>query len=140
MPIMYDILVICGIIQFIIYFDKFFNFVFKQLMLNMCILKTELSWWMGVFIWLTFGSKIGFLIFNNLFLKLVFYMSCIIISCKITTLSKECKCDNVTWMLSIFNCTCLVVDKGLLSSDQMFVLGISSQLNRMMGPMVLDIY
>jgi len=32
-------------------------------------------------------------------------MSCIVISCKTTSLFNEHKCDNVTYMLYILNCT-----------------------------------
>jgi hypothetical protein len=35
---------------------------------------------------------------------------------------KECKCDNVIYMLCILSCTCQAIDKSLSPNVQMFVL------------------
>jgi hypothetical protein len=64
--------------------------------------------------------EVGITIFIGDFLNSIFFMFCMVRSCRIISPAMECKHDNVMHMLCTLVEQCQVVGKGLLSTSQMF--------------------
>jgi hypothetical protein len=103
MPIMYDIIIICGIIKILIYFNNVVIFNFTHFMLQFIFFSL---WHLGVMTFSMSNLTMGTIVIqNNPFLKLALCMSWIMISHKITSPFNEHECDNVIYVLCILSCT-----------------------------------
>jgi hypothetical protein len=78
---------------------SYLNIIFICVLHISCCICLFFLWHLGILGFSMYNLTIDLVIFNDHFKKLALCMSCIVIFCKIMSLIKEHKHDNVTYML-----------------------------------------